>query len=229
MWYWCRLLGGSAAIYWYLLISMSGPMVPFRSKIQLRSVPFLLLDPHIQFCPFLVSKCGHNWADPQFCSAQHYLMFCSVLFVGVADSVTPMLTCWMSVSVSVPLNNGFFFKDWQPPFAVDVDRLRFTPRIQRLNELEAHTRIKLNFLDQVAKFWELQGSTLKIPLVERRALDLYTLKKYVHKEGKFFNNDSDGCQVVDRIVCEVKRSLVRILLPPSNVRQVNLSYSGDAT
>ena len=74
-------------------------------------------------------------------------------------------------------------QDWQPPFAVDVDKLRFTPRIQRLNELEAHTRIKLNFLDQVAKFWELQGSTLKIPLVERRALDLFTLKKYVTKEG----------------------------------------------
>ena len=62
---------------------------------------------------------------------------------------------------------------------MDVDKLRFTPRIQRLNELEAHTRIKLNYLDQVAKFWELQGSTLKIPLVERRALDLFTLKKYV--------------------------------------------------
>ena len=67
---------------------------------------------------------------------------------------------------------------------MDVDKLRFTPRIQRLNELEAHTRIKLNYLDQVAKFWELQGSTLKIPLVERRALDLFTLKKYVIKEGK---------------------------------------------
>ena len=66
---------------------------------------------------------------------------------------------------------------------MDVDKLKFTPRIQRLNELEAHTRTKLNFLDQVAKFWELQGSTLKIPLVERRALDLYTLKKYVRKEG----------------------------------------------
>ncbi|XP_040580156.1 lysine-specific demethylase 5A [Lepeophtheirus salmonis] len=76
-------------------------------------------------------------------------------------------------------------EEWQPPFAVDVDKLKFTPRIQRLNELEAHTRIKLNFLDQVAKFWELQGSTLKIPLVEKRALDLYTLKKYVVKEGGF--------------------------------------------
>ena len=29
--------------------------------------------------------------------------------------------------------------EWQPPFAVDVDKLKFTPRIQRLNELEAHT------------------------------------------------------------------------------------------
>ena len=76
-------------------------------------------------------------------------------------------------------------EDWQPPFAVDVDQLKFTPRIQRLNELEAHTRIKLNFLDQVAKFWELQGSTLKIPLVEKRALDLYTLKRYVIKAGGF--------------------------------------------
>ena len=81
--------------------------------------------------------------------------------------------------------------EWQPPFAVDVDKLKFTPRIQRLNELEAHTRIKLNFLDQVAKFWELQGSSLKIPIVEKRALDLFTLKKYVSKEGglEIVNNE----------------------------------------
>uniref|UniRef100_A0A3B5MHN8 JmjN domain-containing protein n=1 Tax=Xiphophorus couchianus TaxID=32473 RepID=A0A3B5MHN8_9TELE len=26
--------------------------------------------------------------------------------------------------------------DWQPPFACDVDKLHFVPRIQRLNELE---------------------------------------------------------------------------------------------
>ncbi|XP_022915569.1 lysine-specific demethylase 5 [Onthophagus taurus] len=75
--------------------------------------------------------------------------------------------------------------NWQPPFAVDVDKLKFTPRIQRLNELEAKTRIKLNFLDQIAKFWELQGSSLKIPMVEKRALDLYTLHRIVHSEGGF--------------------------------------------
>ncbi|KAJ8679278.1 hypothetical protein QAD02_015065, partial [Eretmocerus hayati] len=73
--------------------------------------------------------------------------------------------------------------NWQPPFAVDVDKFKFTPRIQRLNELEAKTRIKLNFLDQIAKFWELQGSSLRIPLVERKALDLYSLHRIVTDEG----------------------------------------------
>ncbi|XP_037731613.1 lysine-specific demethylase lid [Drosophila subpulchrella] len=72
---------------------------------------------------------------------------------------------------------------WSPPFAVDVDKLRFVPRVQRLNELEAKTRVKLNFLDQIAKFWELQGSSLRIPMVERKALDLYTLHRIVQEEG----------------------------------------------
>lgn len=42
---------------------------------------------------------------------------------------------------------------------------------------QAQTRVKLNFLDQIAKFWELQGCTLKIPHVERKILDLYQLNK----------------------------------------------------
>ncbi|XP_034022739.1 lysine (K)-specific demethylase 5Ba [Thalassophryne amazonica] len=76
-------------------------------------------------------------------------------------------------------------REWQPPFACDVDNLKFTPRIQRLNELEAQTRVKLNFLDQIAKFWELQGCTLKIPHVERKILDLYQLNTLVNEEGGF--------------------------------------------
>lgn len=73
--------------------------------------------------------------------------------------------------------------DWQPPFAVDVENFKFTPRVQRLNELEATTRIKLNFLDQIAKFWDLQGSRLKIPNIDKKALDLYNLYRFVHDEG----------------------------------------------
>ncbi|XP_073400283.1 lysine-specific demethylase 5A isoform X2 [Dendrobates tinctorius] len=76
-------------------------------------------------------------------------------------------------------------KDWQPPFACDVKSFGFTPRVQRLNELEAMTRVKLDFLDQLAKFWELQGSTLRIPVVDRRLLDLYALSKVVSSEGGF--------------------------------------------
>lgn len=67
--------------------------------------------------------------------------------------------------------------EWQPPFSVDVETFRFTPRVQRLNELEARTRVKLNFLDSLAKFWELQGTTFKIPTVERKSLDLFRLHK----------------------------------------------------
>ncbi|KAI2520987.1 lysine demethylase 5B, partial [Homo sapiens] len=49
----------------------------------------------------------------------------------------------------------------------------------------AQTRVKLNFLDQIAKYWELQGSTLKIPHVERKILDLFQLNKLVAEEGGF--------------------------------------------
>uniref|UniRef100_A0A8C9VNP2 Lysine-specific demethylase 5A n=1 Tax=Scleropages formosus TaxID=113540 RepID=A0A8C9VNP2_SCLFO len=76
-------------------------------------------------------------------------------------------------------------EDWQPPFACDVRNFRFTPRVQRLNELEALTRVKLNFLDEIAKFWELQGSWLRFPHVERKILDLYLLSKIVSEEGGF--------------------------------------------
>lgn len=75
--------------------------------------------------------------------------------------------------------------DWQPPFSVELDTFRFTPRIQRLNELEAETRVKLNYLDRIARFWEIQGSSLKIPHIERRIVDLFSLSKIVTDEGGF--------------------------------------------
>ncbi|XP_056158165.1 lysine-specific demethylase 5C isoform X2 [Lampris incognitus] len=75
--------------------------------------------------------------------------------------------------------------DWQPPFSVELDSFHFTPRIQRLNELEAETRVKLNYLDRIAKFWEIQGSSLKIPNIERRILDIFSLSKIVTEEGGF--------------------------------------------
>ena len=46
--------------------------------------------------------------------------------------------CKDKISALMLMNVKFFplFQDWQPPFAVDVDNFTFTPRVQRLNELE---------------------------------------------------------------------------------------------
>lgn len=107
----------------------------------------------------------------------------------------------------------FFFQTWQPPFTVDVDKLRFTPRVQRLNELEAKTRVKLNFLDQIAKFWELQGSSLKIPMVERKALDLYSLHRLVQNEGGLdaTTNGRKWSKIASRLGYPVGKSVGTIL------------------
>ena len=58
-----------------------------------------------------------------------------------------------------------------------MDKFRFTPRIQRINELEAGTRAKLKFYERLTKLFESQGTKLKIPTVEKELLDLAKLHK----------------------------------------------------
>ena len=41
------------------------------------------------------------------------------------------------------------FQDWQPPFAVDVETFKFTPRVQRLNELEVDLQMFFIHPDQL--------------------------------------------------------------------------------
>ncbi|XP_064473046.1 lysine-specific demethylase 5A-like isoform X2 [Ornithodoros turicata] len=133
--------------------------------------------------------------------------------------------------------------DWQPPFAVDVENFKFTPRVQRLNELEATTRIKLNFLDQIAKFWDLQGSKLKIPNIEKKALDLYNLYKFVHDEGgmEHVSREKKWTKVASRmgyapmriIGSLLKQNYERILYPydvfqsGASIGEVNLSEDSE--
>ncbi|XP_078076448.1 lysine-specific demethylase 5A isoform X2 [Mustelus asterias] len=127
-------------------------------------------------------------------------------------------------------------KDWQPPFACEVKNFHFTPRIQRLNELEAQTRVKLNFLDHIAKFWELQGSTLKIPHVERKMLDLYTLSKVVASEGGFeaLCKEKKWAKVASRMsypqgkgIGSLLRSHYERILYPYELFQTGVSLSSD--
>lgn len=73
--------------------------------------------------------------------------------------------------------------------------------------------MKLNFLDQIAKFWELQGSSLKIPMVERKALDLYSLHRIVQEEGGLeqTTNNRKWSKVASRMGYPVGKSVGTIL------------------
>uniref|UniRef100_A0A3Q3X483 JmjN domain-containing protein n=1 Tax=Mola mola TaxID=94237 RepID=A0A3Q3X483_MOLML len=42
--------------------------------------------------------------------------------------------------------------DWQPPFSVELDSFRFTPRIQRLNELEVQLLFSLSHLTELNRY-----------------------------------------------------------------------------
>ncbi|VDK86103.1 unnamed protein product [Dibothriocephalus latus] len=57
-------------------------------------------------------------------------------------------------------------KGWNPPFAVDINTFRFTPRVQRLYELEG-------------------GGKLRIPSINGKYLDVFWLFKHVQKAGGY--------------------------------------------
>uniref|UniRef100_A0A1I8HHV5 [histone H3]-trimethyl-L-lysine(4) demethylase n=1 Tax=Macrostomum lignano TaxID=282301 RepID=A0A1I8HHV5_9PLAT len=99
-------------------------------------------------------------------------------FYGYLESIAPVVVHTGICKIRPP-------KDWNPPFGLDVATFRFKPRVQRLNELEAESRVKLNFLDQLTKFWDLQGVRLRVPNVDRRHLDLHRLYNVVRQLGGY--------------------------------------------
>ena len=170
-------------------------------------------------------------------------------------------------------------RSFRPPFALDMHEFSFTPRVQRLNEIEALTRVKINFLEQVIKFWDLQvspaclvhsdcysipfslfhpipslssnrdairclvmmmtqivltlfalsprhplvhqGTTLKIPLLDKRALDLHHLHTSVQAEGGFetCTRDKKWSRVAHRMVCSAEVTFhSTIMLTPCSSR-----------
>lgn len=74
---------------------------------------------------------------------------------------------------------------WQPPFSLNADTFKFRPRIQNLNKLHAENRIKLEFLNQIRKFWECKDKKIKLPIATN--LDLHRLYSLVIQEGGFEN------------------------------------------
>ncbi|KAI9262682.1 hypothetical protein BY458DRAFT_515088 [Sporodiniella umbellata] len=74
--------------------------------------------------------------------------------------------------------------DYKPEFALNSEAFRFRTRVQKLNSLEGGTRSSLNYMDQLTKFRLISGKpAVKVPLLDKKPIDLYKLKKEVAARG----------------------------------------------
>lgn len=63
---------------------------------------------------------------------------------------------------------------------------RFKTRLQRLNSIEASSRAKVNFLEQLYRFHKQQGNPrVSVPTINHKPLDLWLLRKEVQKLGGY--------------------------------------------
>ncbi|GMR47928.1 hypothetical protein PMAYCL1PPCAC_18124, partial [Pristionchus mayeri] len=57
-------------------------------------------------------------------------------------------------------------KTFKPSFAIDKNTFNFTPRIQKLSEIEAIVRERNAFTERITHYWELLGVTFRQPTLE---------------------------------------------------------------
>lgn len=80
----------------------------------------------------------------------------------------------------VPPNN------WNMPFVTETETFRFRTRLQRLNSIEASSRAKFNFLEQLYQFHHQQGNShIAVPTINHKYLDLWLLRKEVQSLGGY--------------------------------------------
>lgn len=131
---------------------------------------------------------------------------CPVFFPTVEEFKEPMAYIR---SISPQASNFGICKivppeDWKMPFVTDTEvrpdiyifnykpryfasqHFRFKTRLQRLNNIEASSRAKLNFLEQLYQFHKQQGnSRVVVPTINHKPLDLWLLRKEVRKLGGY--------------------------------------------
>ncbi|EJD48519.1 hypothetical protein AURDEDRAFT_183424 [Auricularia subglabra TFB-10046 SS5] len=115
---------------------------------------------------------------------------------------------------------------WKMPFVTDTETFRFTTRLQRLNSIEASSRAKLTFLEQLYRFHSSQGNTnIAVPTVNYRRLDLWLLRKEVQKLGGYdavCKNKKWGelAQIMgynaQGVAAQLKASYSKVILPFEN-------------
>ncbi|KAG7097398.1 hypothetical protein E1B28_004748 [Marasmius oreades] len=113
---------------------------------------------------------------------------------------------------------------WKMPFVTDTERFRFKTRVQRLNSIEASSRAKVNFLEQLYRFHKQQGNPrIVVPTVNHKPLDLWLLRKEVQKQGGYeaVNKAKKwlemarmlGYRGAPGLATQLKNSYARIILP----------------
>ena len=76
--------------------------------------------------------------------------------------------------------------NWNPEFAIDLERFHFGTRRQELHYVEGGNRTSHDYIEKLANFHKQYGTTLnRFPSVDKRPLDLYKLKKAVEVRGGF--------------------------------------------
>ncbi|KAJ3931969.1 MAG: jumonji superfamily protein [Lentinula lateritia] len=113
---------------------------------------------------------------------------------------------------------------WKMPFVTDTERFRFKTRLQRLNSIEASSRAKLNFLEQLYRYHKQQGNPrVVVPTINHKPLDLWLLRKEVHKMGGYEAVTKGkkwpevarilGYTSVQGLSTQIKNSYARVILP----------------
>ncbi|KAI9464290.1 jumonji superfamily protein [Russula earlei] len=113
---------------------------------------------------------------------------------------------------------------WHMPFVTDTEKFRFTTRLQRLNSIEASSRAKINFLEQLYRFHQQQGNTrVSVPTINNKPMDLWLLRKKVQELGGYDAVTKGkkwadlgrylGYTGISGLSTQIKNSYTRIILP----------------
>ncbi|KAI0677218.1 PLU-1-like protein-domain-containing protein [Trametes maxima] len=113
---------------------------------------------------------------------------------------------------------------WTMPFVTDTERFRFKTRLQRLNSIEASSRAKVNFLEQLYRFHKQQGNPrVSVPTINHKPLDLWLLRKEVHKLGGYEAVTREkkwadlgrllGYTGIPGLATQIRNSYSRVILP----------------
>ena len=75
---------------------------------------------------------------------------------------------------------------WKPPFMIDLNKLKFPTRVQKINELMFRKVQRMKFMKDLVAFSDAAGHPLsKLPLVGGKELNLHLLFTHVSRRGGF--------------------------------------------